>query len=323
MTINKFRDIVDGKKQLNEDATTECGMMGEMPPAPPLTMNLSVSAQGISNIKDVLNLINMHDGHLDHSAVATTVATPITTPATPLTPANPIDDIVKKAGLPDREKSKIIDDDENEGFIGSTLGAAAGALTPIPGGARIGAAIGGAAQDAMSDDENEAFDNMPDEEYQDTDYMIKDLSGGLGHSQKMSPKGYRNSDNPLSMHSETVDTIKDRLIREYQEFNEGPKGYDSMGNPLGGGYDERHPPTRKPSKAEFKKSSQADNERWAKKFAKAASANVNKSPAPAVGYDVIVDGKVYETLRNKEVAMRIAAALHAEGKHVTVRSHGS
>jgi hypothetical protein len=289
MTINKFRDIVDGKKQLNEDATTECGMVGEMPPAPPLTMNLSVSAQGISNIKDVLNLINMHDNHLDHSAVATTVATPITTPATPLTPMNPIDDIVKKAGLPTRDKPKIIDDEENEGVVGAALGGIAGALTPLPGGAAVGAKIGSAAQDAMSD---ESFDYMPDEEYQDTDYMIKDLSGGLGHSQKMSPNGYRHSDNPLSMHSETVDTIKDRLIREYNEFktdegriNEGPKGYDSFGNPLGGGYDETHPksskPTRRATPGQVARNAEKEGEKWRKIFAANAKKAADKRAALA------------------------------------------
>jgi len=52
----------------------------------------------------------------------------------------------------------------------------------------------------------------PNPEYQDTDYMTKDISGGFGTQQTMHPHGYQNADNPLAM-----ETLKSKLSNLYQE----------------------------------------------------------------------------------------------------------
>lgn len=56
----------------------------------------------------------------------------------------------------------------------------------------------------------------PDPEYQDTDYMVNKLSGGLGKQQTMRRHGYKHGDNPLSM--ESVEEIKESLSKLYQEY---------------------------------------------------------------------------------------------------------
>lgn len=67
---------------------------------------------------------------------------------------------------------------------------------------------------------DDSFDNEPEESYQDKDYMIKDLSGGLNKPHKQYRKGYPGADNAMSIYDESIDTIKHRLIREYEEFKE-------------------------------------------------------------------------------------------------------
>ena len=51
----------------------------------------------------------------------------------------------------------------------------------------------------------EGYDNEPDEDYQDSNYMTKDSSGGL-NKQKKSYKKAEDGDNPMA-----VENIKDRL----------------------------------------------------------------------------------------------------------------
>lgn len=47
--------------------------------------------------------------------------------------------------------------------------------------------------------EDEAYDNSPDESYQDNDYMQQTLAGGADEPQKMTKGGYHQSDNPITM----------------------------------------------------------------------------------------------------------------------------
>lgn len=54
----------------------------------------------------------------------------------------------------------------------------------------------------------------PDPEYQDTNYMIKDLAGGLNKEKKMYKHSYKQGDNPMSME----DSVKEELTRLYNEF---------------------------------------------------------------------------------------------------------
>lgn len=69
----------------------------------------------------------------------------------------------------------------------------------------------------MDDDiDTEDYDNAPDEEYRDDDYMTRDISGGLNRQKKQYPASVR-GDNAMS-----VESIKDRL---YAALNE-KKGSD-------------------------------------------------------------------------------------------------
>jgi hypothetical protein len=62
----------------------------------------------------------------------------------------------------------------------------------------------------------EGYDNEPDEEYQDTNYMTKDISGGLNREKKAYAKA-QDGDNAMA-----VESIKDRLYAMLSEKKEKP-----------------------------------------------------------------------------------------------------
>jgi hypothetical protein len=70
---------------------------------------------------------------------------------------------------------------------------------------------------------NEEFVNEPDEEYQDHDFMIKALSGGINRQKQMF-KPAAKGDNPMA-----VETIKDRLLKALAEAKKSKKDYDGDG----------------------------------------------------------------------------------------------
>lgn len=76
---------------------------------------------------------------------------------------------------------------------------------------------GGHEMPLLGMDEAEAggFDRAsttPDEEYQDTEYMTKDLAGGINGPKDMYKHSYRQGDNPMAM-----ETLTNRLSNLYQE----------------------------------------------------------------------------------------------------------
>jgi len=62
------------------------------------------------------------------------------------------------------------------------------------------------ASDDMGEEEIEEYDNEPDPEYQDTEYMTKDIAGGLNREKK-SHKPVAGGDNPMALEQ----SIKDEL----------------------------------------------------------------------------------------------------------------
>jgi hypothetical protein len=69
----------------------------------------------------------------------------------------------------------------------------------------------------MDEAEGGGFDQAsttPDETYQDTDYMTKDLAGGINGPKDMYKHSYRQGDNPMAM---TMETLTNRLSNLYQE----------------------------------------------------------------------------------------------------------
>ena len=80
--FGRIRDIDQGKKPVTESALAECGMMSQpmnnIPSAPPVSMNVSLNAQGIDQIKSLLDLM--------HKAESPLAAGPIGSPAMPPAP---------------------------------------------------------------------------------------------------------------------------------------------------------------------------------------------------------------------------------------------
>ena len=67
----------------------------------------------------------------------------------------------------------------------------------------------------------EGYDNEPDEEYQDTNYMTKDISGGLNREKKAYAKA-QDGDNAMA-----VETIKAQLLRALNEKKAKPDFLDA------------------------------------------------------------------------------------------------
>lgn len=67
--------------------------------------------------------------------------------------------------------------------------------------------------------ENEgAYDasTTPDPQYQDSDFMLNKLSGGLGRQQTMHKHSYKQGDNPMGM--ESVESIREGLTNLYKQY---------------------------------------------------------------------------------------------------------
>jgi hypothetical protein len=94
MDMKKLLNIVSDKQQLNE-SIEECGMpMGGMQPSnipatpPPVSMTVSMNAQGIDQIKDLLSLMNKADSPLGPGPVGIPPSMP-TPPMAPLAAPKP------------------------------------------------------------------------------------------------------------------------------------------------------------------------------------------------------------------------------------------
>jgi hypothetical protein len=78
----------------------------------------------------------------------------------------------------------------------------------------------GETHDTGHSEEMEGYDNEPEEEYQDTEYMTKDLSGGLNRRKK-SYADAEDGDNPMA-----VESVKDRLYAKLAEKKAKPDFLD-------------------------------------------------------------------------------------------------
>jgi len=139
-------------------ALDECGE-GAMPapamsnPGSPVSMNVSLNASGMENVKDLM-------------------------------------DLVKNAGLqPSSNMAMAMEPDGDE--MGPK---------PCP-------ICGGMHEEEMT---CEDWDNSPDEEYKDDDYMKNDLAGGINRRKKQYAKA-QDGDNPMS-----VESISNDLMAEWK-----------------------------------------------------------------------------------------------------------
>jgi hypothetical protein len=119
--FGRIRDIDQGKTPVTESSIVECGMpMNNIPSAPPVSMNVSLNAQGIDQIKSLLDLMHKADSPLAAGPIGSPMMpqSPMPTMAPPA-PMNmpalsldepgfggepekgmdPLDALVKKAGI--------------------------------------------------------------------------------------------------------------------------------------------------------------------------------------------------------------------------------
>ena len=233
----RIRDIDQGK-QLNE-SVVECGAMPAPvtpPAAPPVTMSVNFNAQGIEHIKELLGLMKASDSPLAAGPVGGAEPMPMPTPgmpmgapkvsAEPAAPATPdindLDSIIKLAGMPAAPKKELgdetgddmaSDEEQAEPGTGEMMQDIADEIKDMTD------EISGEESDEDEEDGEEeeteegAYDasTTPDPKYQDTNYMIKDLAGGLNKEKQMFKHSYKQGDNPMAMES-----IKGELTRRYK-----------------------------------------------------------------------------------------------------------
>jgi hypothetical protein len=159
-----------------------------------VSMNISMSGD---NAQDVGDLFNMMRGEQPK--------------AEPIKMLPPRDDIEKSLSIIDRPGP--MDKDQLKPGIQDKP-------CPICGKNHLGNSGCG---EAVDDEEVpvEEWDNEPDEEYQDTKYMTKDLSGGLNRQKKSYPK-VAGGDNPMALEDKIKEELSARLAEIMKPaINEG------------------------------------------------------------------------------------------------------
>lgn len=240
----RIRDIDQGKQTLNE-SVVECGEMPAPvtpPAAPPVTMSVNFNAQGIDHIKELLGLMQASEGPLAAGPVGGAEPMPMPTPGMPAgapkiavepdAPKTPdigdLDSIIKLAGMPAAPKKEIgdevgddmaSDEEQAEPGTGEMMQDIAGEISDMAD--ELADETGEETDSEEPEGEEEeteegAYDasTTPDPEYQDTNYMIKDLAGGLNKEKKMFKHSYKQGDNPMAM----TDSVKEELTRLYNQF---------------------------------------------------------------------------------------------------------
>lgn len=211
-----FTDLYKKIAELDKPVIAEgCGDMNQsmnspaqMPPSHP-SMSVNLNAQGMDSIESLLRLMTkVNPDMISQKGPA----------MPPLTGEPSIASIVATDAKP-KMLPAMTDAPDNNGrdIDGADMGASLD---------RDGDGDHDMDDHAMEPDnddkepkENEgAYDasTTPDPEYQDTDFMINKLSGGLGKQQTMHKHSYKQGDNPMSM--ESVEAIREGLANLYQQY---------------------------------------------------------------------------------------------------------
>ena len=235
--FGRIRDIDQGKKPVTESTVAECGMMpppmNNIPSAPPVSMNVSLNAQGIDQIKSLLDLM--------HKAESPLAAGPIGSPAMPQAPMptmaspapmnmpaisldepgfggepeggmDPLDALVKKAGIAMAPKAPgDVGPGASAGGDDAGVKSPMGSKEPAPKGEMI--KVADEVRD-MADtlaDENEGYANEPDEKYSDVS-AVTATGNDLASKGKEAPK-VNGGGNPM-------ESIRQQLDARYKEIKE-------------------------------------------------------------------------------------------------------
>lgn len=183
---------------------SECG--GDTTPHSPPTMTVNLSANGMDDISSLMQLLvkvnpDMMPKH-DNGPVSFGNE-PSIIKINPDT--GPLKMLPEPAHIDGKEDGDN-DHDEDEGMTGELIGGAVGGP--------VGAAIGDELTGEEIDGGFQSASTAPDEEYQDTDYMVNRLAGGPDKPHKMSKHSYRQGDNPMAM-PESVD-LKSQIRADLQ-----------------------------------------------------------------------------------------------------------
>jgi hypothetical protein len=232
MDMKKLLNIVDGsveKKQINE-SVEECGMpmSSSSPSSGNVSMNLSMNAQGVDNIKQLLDLMKA-------ASAPTRMSEPMAMPSpgmdmpisiTKIKPAGSdgpsgmaqIRDLISKADSP-----KPFENSPEEAYSdvdSVTTDAGGGVNGPKnPADIRI-------KDPSPYNATSEEFANEPDQQVSDHHTMIKDLSGGLNKEKQQYKKEYP-GDNPMAVRESSIRRQLDAMWKEIKEGSQSNPALDA------------------------------------------------------------------------------------------------
>jgi len=195
----------NGMKSILEslNKVSECGM--EMAPMPakqqgtPVSMNVSMNASGKENISDLVDLLK--NAGIGGSA-------PMKLPA----PTNGHDDMVNLMAMASDTAPRPTPP----------------ASDTAPSGEPAEPAFGDEPEEGLEDSVDELvdeWDNEPDEEYKDDNYMIHDLAGGINRSKKSYAKA-QDGDNAMAVEA----SIKEQLWAALNEKKQIDQNKDGKNN---------------------------------------------------------------------------------------------
>jgi hypothetical protein len=231
--FGRIRDIDQGKTPVTESSIVECGMpMNNIPSTPPVSMNVSLNAQGIDQIKSLLDLM--------HKAESPLAAGPVGSPAMPQAPMptvtpmgvpggamsmpalsldepgfggepegrmDPLDALVKKAGISMAPKAPA-DDAGEKSPMGSKDVAPKGDMK------KVADEVRGMADTLADENQDGGFGGAttePDEKYGDVS-SVTATGNDLASKGKEAPK-VNGGGNPM-------ESIRAQLDARYKEIKE-------------------------------------------------------------------------------------------------------
>lgn len=202
---------------VTETTVVECG--GDSTPHQPPTMSVNLNAAGEDSIASLLKLLVKVNPDMMPPEDSTTTSFS-SEPAILQSPSQDIKLLPTPRDMDGIEDGEL-DHDEDEGMLGAIAGGVAGAALGGPMGALTGAAAGDSLTGEDTESEDGGFQDAstePDEEYQDTDYMLNKNAGGLNKPKQMNKHSYKQGDNPMAMPESTLESqIRDDLRARLSE----------------------------------------------------------------------------------------------------------
>jgi len=226
-------------------ATTECGDMPMQAPAPmapqddgqPVSINVNLNAKGKENVEDLMGLIRAATG-----ADAPKAPMPMPMPEPKMGPPSAGDEMIKLKAIMAPE-----DEDMGEGrYDGPNSSCCDAPIKNYENGMGICSDCGEHASphEDEEDVDEDCYANEPEEEYKDTQYMTRDLAGGLNKEKNAHPKA-ADGDNPMALEAKLraelksmYESKKKTVETEKQKGVDGKacwKGYKRMGTKKKGG----------------------------------------------------------------------------------------